>query len=52
MYCETEKTPFEIYRNLRAENPSPYMYFIDYEDYQVVGSSSPESLVSFGEKKL
>ena len=23
MYCETEKTPFEIYRNLRAENPSP-----------------------------
>lgn len=45
MYCETELTPFEIYRRLRAENPSPYMYFIDYEDYQVVGSS-PESLVS------
>ena len=51
MYCETEKTPFEIYRNLRAENPSPYMYFIDYEDYQVVGSS-PESLVSLKGKEV
>ena len=45
MYCETELSPFEIYRRLRAENPSPYMYFIDYDSYQVVGSS-PESLVS------
>ena len=45
MYCETEKTPLEIYRRLREGNPSPYMFFIDYDDYQVVGSS-PESLVS------
>ncbi len=33
-----------FYRNLRRHNPSPYMYFIDFHDYQVVGSS-PESLV-------
>jgi anthranilate synthase component 1 len=45
MYCETKKTPLEIYRRLREGNPSPYMFFIDYDDYQVVGSS-PESLVS------
>lgn len=48
MYCETELSPFEIYRRLRAENPSPYMYFLDYDSYQVVGSS-PESLVSVKE---
>jgi anthranilate synthase component 1 len=36
--------PLDVYRALRASNPSPYMYFIDFEDYQVVGSS-PEVLV-------
>ncbi|HEY5524790.1 MAG TPA: chorismate-binding protein, partial [Clostridium sp.] len=45
MYCKTKKTPLEIYRRLREENPSPYMFFIDYDEYQVIGSS-PESLVS------
>lgn len=45
MYCETTEKPFEIYRRLREKNPSPYMYFIDYDMYQVIGSS-PESLVS------
>lgn len=45
MYCETEKSPLEIYRRLREENPSPYMFFIDYDEYQVIGSS-PESLVA------
>lgn len=40
----TEDDPFEIYRRLRRKNPSPYLYFIDYEDFQVIGSS-PESLV-------
>ena len=45
MYCKTNKTPFEIYRRLREENPSPYMFFLDYDEYQVIGSS-PESLVS------
>jgi anthranilate synthase component I len=35
---------FSIYRGLRAINPSPYMYFLDFEDFQVAGAS-PESLV-------
>ncbi len=36
--------PLDVYRALRASNPSPYMYFMDFDDYQVVGSS-PEVLV-------
>ena len=36
--------PMDVYRALRASNPSPYMYFMDFQDYQVVGSS-PEVLV-------
>jgi anthranilate synthase component 1 len=35
---------FSIYRGLRAINPSPYMYFLDFEDLQIAGAS-PESLV-------
>jgi anthranilate synthase component I len=35
---------FSIYRGLRAINPSPYMYFLDFEDFEVAGAS-PESLV-------
>jgi anthranilate synthase component 1 len=36
--------PLSLYRALRALNPSPYMYFYDFGDHQVVGSS-PEILV-------
>ena len=36
--------PVDVYRALRALNPSPYMYFLDAGDMQVVGSS-PEILV-------
>jgi anthranilate synthase component 1 len=36
--------PLDVYRALRASNPSPYMYFMDFDSYQVVGSS-PEVLV-------
>src|SRR3954471_13673268 len=35
---------FSIYRGLRTINPSPYMYFLDFEDFQIAGAS-PESLV-------
>src|ERR671914_1803719 len=35
---------FSVYRGLRAVNPSPYMYCLDFEDFQIVGAS-PESLV-------
>ncbi|MCP5089768.1 MAG: anthranilate synthase component I family protein [Gammaproteobacteria bacterium] len=37
-------SPFEVYRALRLLNPSPYMFFFDFDDLQVVGSS-PEALV-------
>lgn len=36
--------PFQIYRALRALNPSPYMYCLKFDDIQIVGSS-PELLV-------
>lgn len=36
--------PFQAYRKLRGLNPSPYMYYINFGEYQVVGSS-PEMLV-------
>ena len=36
--------PFTLYRKLRTSNPSPYMFYLDFEKYQVLGTS-PESLV-------
>ncbi len=36
--------PFTIYRALRAINPSPYMFFLDLDDFHIVGAS-PELLV-------
>ncbi len=35
---------FSIYRGLRTVNPSPYMYFLDFEDFQIAGAS-PEPLI-------
>jgi anthranilate synthase component 1 len=43
--AEVPLEPFSIYRGLRAINPSPYMYFLDFEDFQIVGAS-PEPLVT------
>jgi len=37
-------SPFGIYRGLRTVNPSPYMYYIAFEDFALVGSS-PEPLI-------
>ncbi|MGC8667903.1 MAG: anthranilate synthase component I [Chthonomonadales bacterium] len=37
--------PFEVYRAIRSLNPSPYMYYLDLGDQQVVGTS-PEILVT------
>ena len=42
---ETDVDPFDVYRCLRTSNPSPYLYFFDFIDYQVV-RASPEKLVS------
>ena len=36
--------PLDLYRALRGLNPSPYMYFLDLDEFQIVGSS-PEILV-------
>ncbi|HLB22195.1 MAG TPA: anthranilate synthase component I [Solirubrobacteraceae bacterium] len=36
---------FSIYRGLRAVNPSPYMYYLDFGDFQVAGAS-PEPLLT------
>ena len=46
-----EVPPFDIYRSLRAVNPSPYMYFLRMGDTHVLGSS-PEMLVRVTGRKL
>ena len=38
------RSPLSLYRALRSLNPSPYMYFYDMGDFQIVGAS-PEILV-------
>jgi anthranilate synthase component 1 len=42
--AKTKAQPFEIYRELRALNPSPYLFFLQMNDVAIVGSS-PEMLV-------
>jgi anthranilate synthase component I len=42
---------FSIYRGLRAVNPSPYMYFLDFGDFQVAGAS-PEPLLTVSGRKV
>ena len=44
MSRRTSAHPFQIYRALRAINPSPYMYYLDLDGFQIVGAS-PELLV-------
>ncbi len=41
---QTGAHPFEVYRSLRAINPSPYMYYLKFDDTCIVGAS-PELLV-------
>lgn len=41
---ECENSALEIYRRLRAVNPSPYLFYIDFGKRQLIGAS-PESLV-------
>ena len=43
--------PFQIYRALRTVNPSPYMFYLQFDDTQVVGAS-PEMLVRITGRKL
>lgn len=48
---ETSAHPLEIYRALRTINPSPYMYYLDLDGFQIVGAS-PEMLVRCVDGKL
>ena len=50
-YSKFDLNPFDLYRAIRKLNPSPYMYFLDLEECQVVGSS-PEILVRLENDKL
>jgi anthranilate synthase component I len=43
--------PFQIYRALRTVNPSPYMFFLQLDDTQILGAS-PEMLVRISGRKL
>ncbi|HEY5317980.1 MAG TPA: anthranilate synthase component I [Solirubrobacteraceae bacterium] len=42
---------FSIYRGLRAVNPSPYMYFLDFGDFEVAGAS-PEPLITVAGREV
>lgn len=41
---KTQEAPFNLYRKLRLISPSPYMYYLQYPDFSIIGSS-PETLV-------
>jgi anthranilate synthase component 1 len=41
---QADVSPFEVYRAMRLINPSPYMFYFDFGDLKIVGSS-PEALV-------
>ena len=43
--ADLDADPFSIYRGLRVVNPSPYMYFLDFRDFQIAGAS-PEPLLT------
>ncbi len=44
MQRKTKADPFAIYRALRTGNPSPYMYYLHLDDFQIIGAS-PEMLI-------
>ncbi len=45
------KNPIEIYKKLRITNPSPFMYFFNFKDFQIIGAS-PEILVRLRNNKV
>lgn len=48
LQIRSEVPALEVYRRLRSVNPSPYLFFLDFGTFQLVGAS-PESLVKVGE---
>jgi anthranilate synthase component I len=49
--AEAPVEAFSVYRGLRAVNPSPYMYFLEFGDFQIAGAS-PEPLVTVEGRKV
>ncbi|MFL2886791.1 MAG: anthranilate synthase component I [Candidatus Pelagibacter sp.] len=49
--CKLTKKPIEIYKKLRVTNPSPFMYFFNFKDFQIIGAS-PEILVRLRDNKI
>jgi anthranilate synthase component 1 len=49
--AEVPVEAFSIYRGLRAVNPSPYMYFLDFGDFEIAGAS-PEPLVTVHDGRI
>jgi len=49
--CKLTKKPIEIYKKLRKTNPSPFMYFFNFSDFQIIGAS-PEILVRLRSNKI
>lgn len=48
---ETEQKGFELYKELREMNPSPYLYYINFGDFEIIGSS-PEMIVKETEGRV
>ena len=49
--AKLSKDPLEIYKKLRVTNPSPFMYFFNFDDFQIIGAS-PEILVRLRDNKI
>ena len=49
--AKLSKEPLEIYKKLRITNPSPFMYFFNFHDFQIIGAS-PEILVRLRNNKI
>ena len=45
------KSPLEIYNHLRLSNPSPFMFYFNFEDFKIIGSS-PEILVRLRDNQI
>ena len=45
------KSPLKIYKKLRITNPSPFMFFFNFSDFQIIGAS-PEILVRLRDNKI
>ena len=45
------KTPLEIYNHLRLSNPSPFMFYFNFSDFKILGSS-PEILVRLRDNRI